>query len=385
MPQRHSGLPAPQRDQYVQHVTSQLGSLPRQQPFHVSRASTPDSCDNGAEASAFSVSTTGSSPLEDTCINKGAISSLQEFVQGAKLYPLPPSSPVLQWSYDTRMTGTSLEFRATCAFLLDGVAHLTVGCWSSSKKMAQRIAAERTLRLFVSRWTSLITSDEIATEMEPLPEAGNNVELLERFCEKLPYGRQTIINWCHKWDDDLCQAFAEFQLLDVPHTFAGKRHQTRESAYEDTARRVLWYLQCPGYEDAFEPDQEYVKAVASDIPEPSSSWCKGDTDCKGDEKLQAERRTMVMRVQNRLQQAYARQLESGQSVWYWSFERDLTDSSWPPTFRATAHVPLAKQRFEGSWQKGQRDAQIHTCIQISEFLDGEFPKLRRACVTGASS
>ena len=116
-------------------------------------------------------------------LSKGSISQLQEsvwpfwahflvkkstvywnarFVQGAKIYPMPPNCPVLQWRYDTRpvgpqapssagvspllaydcmtvgMTvgtakaGSSMEFCATCSFLLDGVAHHTVGVWEHS-------------------------------------------------------------------------------------------------------------------------------------------------------------------------------------------------------------------------------------------------------------
>jgi len=237
-----------------------------------------------------------------------------------------------------------------------------VGVWRPSKKLAQRDAAERTLGLFVSRWASLITLEELAgtRHADPLPDAKSHVELLEKFCRRLCWDSSASVSWSHRWDGDNCQAFADVRLLDVPHTFSGSPQTCQEAAYESTARRVLWYLQCPGYEDAFEPDQSYVKSVAQDIPEPSLCWSK-DGECEGEEKLLAERKTTIMRVQNRLQQAYAKQLEAGKSVWYWSYERDPKDKGWPPLFRASASVPLANQTFCGTWQRGQREAQIETC------------------------
>ncbi|CAE7250677.1 unnamed protein product, partial [Symbiodinium microadriaticum] len=307
-------------------------------------------------------SSPASSPVEDSGLSKGSISQLQEFVQGAKLFPMPPNCPVLQWDYDTRMVGTTLEFRAVCSFLLDGVAHHTVGIWRPSKKLAQRDAAERTLGLFVSRWASLITLDELAgtRDQDPLPEARSEVELLEKFCQRLSWDCPAAVSWSHRWEDGLCQAFAEVRLLDVPHTFPSKSHSTQEEAYEDAARRVLWYLQCPGYEEKFEPDTSYVKAVAQDIPEPSACWNKDDNLQEGEKSL-AEKQSFILRVQDRLQQAFG-QLESGKPVWYWSFERDLKDKGWPPLFRANVTVPLVNRSFLGPWERGQCQAQIQACI-----------------------
>lgn len=320
-----------------------------------------------------------SSPSENGNLNRGSISQLQEFVQGAKIFPMPANCAVLQWAYDSRMVGTSLEFRATVAFLLDGVAHHTVGTWRASKKVAQRDAAERTLGLFVNRWASLMMLDEStnASEAEPLPEYSSDAQLLELFCQKLSWetSSPSTVHWSHKWDGENCQAYVELCLLDVPHTFAGKTQSTQDLAYEDVARRVLWYLQCPGYEDLFEPDPDYVKAVAHEIPEASSCWCKDDSE--GEDKHLVERKTTVMRVQNRVQQAYARQLEPGKSVWFWSYEKENSDDKvWPPRFKASVSIPLANRTFIGSWQRGQRDAQIDAAEQVSKFLDQEFSKAK---------
>eukprot|EP00930_Biecheleria_cincta_P075039 TRINITY_DN62235_c0_g1_i1.p1 TRINITY_DN62235_c0_g1~~TRINITY_DN62235_c0_g1_i1.p1 ORF type:complete len:434 (+),score=74.59 TRINITY_DN62235_c0_g1_i1:76-1377(+) len=320
-----------------------------------------------------------SSPVEHGSANRGSISQLQEFIQGAKIFPMPANCPVLQWDHDQRMVGNSLEFRATVAFLLDGVAHHTVGAWRASKKVAQRDAADRTLGLFVNRWASLLMLDESTgeSEVEPLPEHSSDAQLLELFCQRLSSetSSPTTVHWSHKWEDEHCQAYVELCLLDVPYTFAGKPQSTQELAYEDVARRVLWYLQCPGYEDLFEPDPGYVKAVAQEIPKPAPCWFKDDGE--DEDKMLAERRTTVMRVQNRVQQAYSQQLEPGKSVWFWSYEKEKGDDKvWPPRFKATVSIPLANRAFTGSWQRGQRDAQIDAAEQVSRFLDAEFPKMK---------
>lgn len=314
---------------------------------------------------------------------KGAISQLQEFVQGAKYFPMPPNCPVLQWSYDTRMIGTSLEFRATVALLLDGVPHHTAGAWKPSKKLAQRDTAERALGLFVNRWGELAVSGQTIVDQsgsiekasqDPI-EGERASQILVDFCNRLPCPSTRPPQWSHRWEGDACQAFVEVELVGVPHTFPGQPKGSQEAAYSDAARRVLWYLQCPGFEDAFEPDLDCVRAAAQEIPEPLISWVK-DGDSEGEEQQLAERKTTVMRVQNRLQQAYARQLETGTSVWSWTYERDPRDRSWPPLFRATAHIPLAGRAFTGGWQRGQREAQIDACTRIAEYLEGTFPRVR---------
>lgn len=348
-------------------------------PTHMDVNHQATSLSKGSPGKHQATSPSTPSPVEHSNVNRGSISQLQEFVQGAKIFPMPANCPVLQWDYEDRMVSNSLEFCATVAFLLDGVAHHTVGAWRASKKVAQRDAAERTLGLFVNRWASLLLLDESASELEvePLPEHSSDAQLLELFCQKLSWetSSPTTVNWSHRWEEESCQAYVELCLLDVPHTFAGKPQSTQELAYEDVARRVLWYLQCPGYEDLFEPDPGYVKAVAHEIPKPSVCWFKDDGE--HEDKMLAERKTTVMKVQNRVQQAYSRQLEPGKSAWFWSYEKENGDDKvWPPRFKATVSIPLANRTFTGSWQRGQRDAQIDAAEQISNFLDQEFPKMK---------
>jgi hypothetical protein len=282
------------------------------------------------------------------------------------------------------MCGTSLEFRTTVAFFLDGVPHHVVGTWQPSKQLAKRDAAERALGLYVGRWGEIAVCDQQhgapAFALTGLGQNNGNgavttlseTQILQDFCGKVTSDAKLQPQWSHKWDNGLCQAFVEVKLCEVSHTFAGKPCQDQQAAYRDTARRVLWYLQCPGFEECMEPDADYVRTCAQVIPEPSSSWTKDD-DSEGEERQLAERKTTIMRVQNRLQQAFARQLEAGTSVWFWSYERDPKDKAWPPLFRATVHVPLASRTFAGGWLRGQREAQIDACLEISKFLEEEFP------------
>lgn len=73
-------------------------------------------------------------------------------------------------------------------------------------------------------------------------------------------------------------------------------------------------------------------------------------------------------VRSRLQQEFARQLHSGQSVWEWSYELDEEDTEWPPLCRATVRVPVVGRSFTGRWERGQRDAQSDACRLVSKFL-----------------
>lgn len=313
-------------------------------------------------------------------MGKGAISQLQEYVQDAKRFPVPSNCPVLQWDYDTRMCGTSLEFRATVAFLLDGVPHHSAGIWKPSKKLAQRDAAERALALYVDLWGDLAAAARREGAPGPATPARTqgaaqrrqgpgDVETLQGFCRRLAARHPAPPpEFGHKWDGDgRCQTLVQVSLLGVSHTFSGQPRESPEEADADVARRVLWYLQCPGLEDAFEPDREYVRAAVQAIPGPSAGWPRGDHG--GSEAELAERKTALMRLQNRLQQAFARRLEAGRSVWHWTYERDETDGLWPPLYRATAEVPVTGRSFAGGWARGQREAQLDACSRISDFLD----------------
>ncbi|CAE8626224.1 unnamed protein product, partial [Polarella glacialis] len=382
--------------------------------------------------------------------SKGAISKLQEFVQSSKTFPLPSSCQVLQWSHENRMVGSSLQFRASTAFILDGVPHHVLGGWWPSKKQAQRDTAERALSFFVGRYGEELQpqgtlvkplngqgedAHDAGQELSQGLEGRDDVAFLERFCA----GQR--LRWSFRWEatpedplqvcncEALCKASVELEFLGAPHMFTGRacsskvfpapdpgspgspgdpaitpsrscrRHETKilkESACADTARRVLWYLQCPGYEQLFEADKELIKTMAEDIPEPSpGAWPPSpggfvgtpttaacDSDGVGSDispgqspeqsPLQSawpadllERKTAVMRLQNQLQKMFSKQLTPGMSVWSWRYEKTPSDAT---LCRASVHLPFINRTFTGDWAKGHQAAQLLACHALSSFL-----------------
>eukprot|EP00928_Gymnodinium_smaydae_P008308 TRINITY_DN13029_c0_g1_i1.p1 TRINITY_DN13029_c0_g1~~TRINITY_DN13029_c0_g1_i1.p1 ORF type:complete len:557 (+),score=110.81 TRINITY_DN13029_c0_g1_i1:77-1747(+) len=332
---------------------------------------------------------------------KGPISMLQEFVQCSKEFRLPPRKPILQWSYETRMADHSmLEFRATASFLLGGVPHHAAGAWHPSKKAAQRDAAEGALGLFVGRWGSQLlpsASDEgCAATAHGTPSPGaskvgtsgsggapsppptpagaagspkgsgavDDVQVLERFverssvCSGVPLFHMTSEN-------DRYQALVEFVILGVLHKFEGSIATGEREAKIQAARRILWYLQCHGYEAAFEPSPGPTCEALS--APPPAHWASSAAE---EDALQAaEKKTALMRVQNRLQQMLAQQLRPGEGVWEWSYQPDHTDGSWPPLCRATVRIRALGVKFTGNWQRGHRAAQHDACARVAHYLD----------------
>lgn len=181
-------------------------------------------------------------------------------------------------------------------------------------------------------------------------------------------GHSTAPRWDVSWDGQgKCTAMVEISLLGVPHRLAGPARPSEHAAKADTARRVLWYLQAPGYESLFEPDPLSPAIMASEIPTPPRRWMS-DAD-EEDAQQVAERKTVLMRVQNRLQQALAKRLRLGQGVWEWTYETDPCDPGWPPLCRATAHIPVIGRDFTGEWARGQRAAQVSASEKVAAFLD----------------
>jgi len=268
---------------------------------------------------------------------------------------------------------TTLEFRGTVAFLLDGVPHHVAGAWHPSKKFAQRDTAERALAFFVGKWgEQLLMEQDGGSKPIPATTAATEVQALGEFCSTYPACAGKAPQWSHSWEAGECTALVEIMLLGVAHKFTGNAKDSEQAASKDTARRVLWYLQCPGYETLFTPDIRAPAVTAKEIPSPPSNWASDAAE--GCALQMAERKTKLMRVQNKLQQAFARQLRSGQSVWEWTYETDEEDTAWPPLCRATVSVPVAGRSFTGSWARGQRDAQIEACNLVNAFLDGDMTR-----------
>lgn len=308
--------------------------------------------------------------------DKGVISLLQEFIQCSKQFPSPQHRPILQWSFDTHMADfTNLEFRAQVGFLLDGVAHHVAGSWQASKKMAQRDTAERCLGFFVGTWGAYLLNQseepkdkkDGSASIGPSASPQELVDYLETFCQSLAACDEECPSWSVEWEESLCYATVDLHMLGVRHTFRGVGCTSEEDAKADTAKRVLWYLQCPGFELLYEADPQSAATVAKEMPAPAACWVASLQN--GESVQAAERKTTLMRVQNRLQQVFARQLKPGQGVWEWSYETDADDTAWPPLCRTKVLIPAAKQAFEGPWVRGQREAQIETCNLVTNFLN----------------
>lgn len=303
---------------------------------------------------------------------KGAISLLQEFVQSSTKHSLPPNHSVLQWKFDTRMADeATLEFSATVTFLLEGVPHHAAGAWHPSKKAAQRDAAERCLRLFTGRWAEELQRRHAFSRNSI--DGATAVHALEAFCQNSQHlcgGSPPKFTTAYLDSEAHWLAHAELDLMGVPHQFKGSPMTSEESACNDVAQRLLWYLQCPGFEQAFELDPMDPALVSMQIPPPADEWSR-DGARSGDAIEAAKKKTAVMMVQNRLQQTFSRSLPPGQSVWDWSYEAGAEEDIWPIMYRATVHVPVVARSFIGMWARGQREAQISALTQVESFLDAQ--------------
>jgi hypothetical protein len=338
---------------------SRNGKLQKtQQKQSCTRSTKPEGGDDASEAAG-----------------KGPIALLQEFVQCSRAYPLPPNCSALQWTHDNRMASkAALEYRATVAFYLEGVPHHAAGTWQASKKRAQRDTAHRVLSLFVGRWGEQLLrfqpDDTSAPNLGCSTMVGMAYEqqILELYCAQLQACTGPL-QWSleHEGDFKECFAVVELPLLGVPHKLAGTSKGTEEEAFVDVACRALWYLQCPGFEKTYQPECIASSKVAQDMAGPTSDWLLDDSSQESIDE--ANRKTVVMRAQNRLQQLFSNQLQAHEGVLDWSYETDPKDNEWPPLFRATAHVPVVGKSFAGDWARGQRDAQIEAIAQVNSFLD----------------
>lgn len=272
----------------------------------------------------------------------------------------------------------NLEFRATVAFLLNGVPHHVVGAWCHNKTTAKRDVAQRALGLFVDRWGELGDTDQSFISNVCDEEDNGRVDeyfdqhvsTLASYCQTMPQCDGAPPTWKVQKDGNYYQAVAELNLLGTPHMFSGAWCDTEAAAYDtfrNIARRILWYLRCPGYEEAFELDFGSLAAKVHEIPSPPANWVG---DLAGDKSHRlAKEKTVLMRLQNRLQRLYGKQLRPGERVWEWSYETYQYDDHW---CKASVHIPIVNKRFVGEWAYGQRDAQISACPQVEAFLSNYY-------------
>jgi len=302
---------------------------------------------------------------------KGAISLLQEFVQGSTKINMPSNQPVLQWKFASRMADeATLQFRATVAFLLDGIPHHAAGSWHPSKKQAQRDTADRALSFFVGRWGQQLLAEQIEDTSLPMRlRVEDEAQELHSFCRSCDLCGGALPEYTiSELEGGAWQAHAEVRLVGVSHKFKGAPRRTQEEAKADVARRVLWYLQRPGFDDLYELDPDDPAVVSLKIPTAPENWTN-DLVVAGEGVETAEKKTAVMRVQNRLQQLLSKKLKPGESVWDWKYEADPQDENWPPLYRASVCIPVISRQFIGEWARGQRQAQLSTLQHVTTFLD----------------
>jgi len=222
--------------------------------------------DSTGSRSAFSPKSFTESPTN------GPIAALQEYVQSSQAVKLLQSHAVLQWHIESQgVKHWECCFRATVAFMLDGVPHHVAGGWERSKKNAQRDAASRALGLFVGRWTEFLSdSDHEAPRQSDRRHGAPPVEVLSHFVAE-EFGSPAP-DWSVQWTEGGCKAVVLVQLLGTPHQFAGSARMCEIEAMADTARRVLWYLRCPGFDGDFDIDETAAVAASRDIPRPPAQW-----------------------------------------------------------------------------------------------------------------
>lgn len=302
----------------------------------------------------------------------GAISELQELVQSDKRFPVPACRPILQWAFDTRMANAvTLEFRATVSFVLEGIPHHCSGEWQSSKKSAKKDTAQRMLRLLNSQkpmGDAVSCTGALATSL---------VQKLQTYCSMLTKGYDANpLKWRILCSAEGWQALVDIDLFGgVAHTLLGAICPDEDSAREDTAHRALWYLQCPGYERAFAVTNEAAAEDTLDVPGPDKWRRDGSCSAAGEatSELQriAEEKTVLMRLQNRLQRAYAKYLPKGASVWEWSYDFSSGSMFEAPLSRAKVRIAGVGLEFLGEWSRGQKNAQLDVCARVIEYLDAE--------------
>jgi len=218
--------------------------------------------------------------------DQGSISLLQEFVQSSRksVQAPPPHRRVLQWNFDSRTDPVTayIEFRATVAFSLDGVPHHVLGAWKRAKKLAQRDAAEASLGLFAGLWSQQLVDLKKGHVMhkKSLPSEVCGRSVLDTFDQALPLFVDSPF-FVLRRKGGSHQAVLHVQVMTVAHAFIGRPCVTEKGAKEDVARRLLWYLQVPGFTDEFEVD---IHRDALDIPMPPPGWENPDLNCSEDER-----------------------------------------------------------------------------------------------------
>jgi len=223
---------------------------------------------------------------EQTGLGARVVSALQEFLQDSKAFRVPSRHSILQWRFEECCVNALTKyFRATAAFVLEGVPHHVAGEWQTSKNLAKRDSAERALGLFVGQWGEQLLQEDQKSDLvhdsgsmlqdgvhnDQAIKAGD-VDTLEDFCRRFPPCSRNLPQLSTAWEGNSCTGLAEITLFEVPHTFAGAPCKDEDMARSDVARRVLWYLQCSGFKNTFYVDMNALASCPHEIAAPPSHW-----------------------------------------------------------------------------------------------------------------
>lgn len=308
---------------------------------------------------------------------RSPISALQEFVQSAQTHPFPSSAVVLQWRFDSRIIDGGNSFRAVVAFLLDGIPHHVSGVWKASKVQAKRDAAERLLRLFTEFWAVQSPAEEVVWD----PDL-SAIDILRTFCSHNPerFGTPPVLD--SFVDAEGTRATINLDVYGTMHTFASAPLSSTAEAEKDVAERVLWYVQCPGFENAFEMGSEDVQALSAKIPEPTVAWSHDgklvgesaeDNEAPAKDAARKDLESTLAFVREAVQQVYGDTVGSceGKTVWKWTHNFKAKKRCSVQLSRATAHVNMAGKSFTSAWFLTRDKAKLDTCWKILSFLQRE--------------
>jgi len=329
----------------------------------------------------------GGSDNAERCDAANSVSLLQEYIQRCSAFS--PHKKILTWGFEQEIENSlqsrCLRFRATVAFVFNDVPHHFSGSWQTSKKKAQRDTAERVRRSFARTFESANEGGILKFPIAPsmLPQ-----DLLQEFCTATSAGCETSDANHVQWKLERVQEGGErfratvtFCIRGCHHGFRGGWSNSASSARRDTAERVLWYF--GQAEEAFiapstPADQDTVVSPCTLTRFNTQSPTGGETDSgtaffNGCEETTSEvqhqpeeDRTILMRVQNSLQKAFAQETCPGNRVWLWSYTQDCRD---PQFFRAHVEVPSWNRSFQGNWCRGKKQAQRSACLVLKQHLD----------------
>eukprot|EP00931_Biecheleriopsis_adriatica_P115692 TRINITY_DN91459_c0_g1_i1.p1 TRINITY_DN91459_c0_g1~~TRINITY_DN91459_c0_g1_i1.p1 ORF type:complete len:380 (-),score=84.73 TRINITY_DN91459_c0_g1_i1:233-1372(-) len=343
---------------------------------------------------------TGDAPDNGGCGSDGthnAVSLLQEYIQSCSDFS--PHARILTWNFEQQLQpeDSLLQFRATVSFVFSQVPHYFSGSWQTSKKKAQRDAAERVRRYLAQRSDQVAAAEgshtlpapgpagptgtrpaSAARALQALPESvKKELQHLREVPQENREGRREGLEW--EVEERIAQiGGTEYRTIllchvhSVPHHFAGAWCSSVAAANCDVAVRVLWYF---GLANGFSSSVEHSSRVAEGSPPPqlvatastSGSTIASDNACANSAlKSGAEEKTILMQVQNSLQKTFAKDTPAGEKVWIWSYEPSEDD---PQVFRAVAEVPALGKTFFGDWCRGKKLAQRNACLVVKAYLD----------------